>query len=205
MLSLECGGCGAPSTRWCRGCAAALRVHPGEPHVVNPRMDPGVPAFSLGRYAGARGRAIVAMKEHGRRDLAAPLARALAWGIHQLIRWGIVETPLTVVPAPTRRAAARRRGGDPVTRVASMATRGHPNISVVSALRTARRVRDSVGLNSAARERNLAGRIRLIRPVRGDVLLVDDVLTTGATACEAVRMLRSSGARVMGVLTVAHA
>lgn len=205
VLSLECGGCGAPSTRWCRGCAAALRVHPGEPHVVNPRMDPGVPAFSLGRYAGARGRAIVAMKEHGRRDLAAPLARALAWGIHQLIRWGIVETPLTVVPAPTRRAAARRRGGDPVTRVASMATRGHPNISVVSALRTARTVRDSVGLNSAARERNLAGRIRLIRPVRGDVLLVDDVLTTGATACEAVRMLRSSGARVMGVLTVAHA
>ena len=99
VLSLECGGCGAPSTRWCDGCAAALRVHPDEPHVVSPRMDPGVPVFSLGRYAGARGRAIVAMKEHGRRDLTAPLARALALGIHQLIRWGIVETPLMVVPA----------------------------------------------------------------------------------------------------------
>lgn len=110
-----------------------------------------------------------------------------------------------VVPAPTRRAAARRRGGDPVTRIASTAARGHPDIGVVSALRTAGAVRDSVGLNSAARERNLAGRIRLIRPVHGDVLLVDDILTTGATACEAVRMLHSSGARVMGVLTVAHA
>lgn len=182
-----------------------MRVHPDEPHVVSPRMDPGVPVFSLGRYAGARGRAIVAMKEHGRRDLTAPLARALALGIHQLIRWGIVETPLMVVPAPTRRAAARRRGGDPVTRIASTAARGHPDIGVVSALRTAGAVRDSVGLNSAARERNLAGRIRLIRPVHGDVLLVDDILTTGATACEAVRMLHSSGARVMGVLTVAHA
>lgn len=205
VLSLECGGCGAPSTRWCHGCAAALRVQPDEPHLVSPRMDPGVPVFSLGRYAGARGRAIVAMKEHGRRDLTAPLARALALGIHQLIRWGIVETPMMVVPAPTRRAAARRRGGDPVTRIASTATCGNPNIGVVSALRTAGTVRDSVGLNSAARERNLAGRIRLIRPVHGDVLLVDDILTTGATACESVRMLRSSGARVMGVLTVAHA
>ena len=64
VLSLECGGCGAPSTRWCDGCAAALRVHPTN-RMYQPRMDPGVPVFSLGRYAGARGRAIVAMKEHG--------------------------------------------------------------------------------------------------------------------------------------------
>lgn len=147
----------------------------------------------------------MAMKEHGRRDLAVPLSRALALGIHQLIRWGIVGTPLAVVPAPTRRSAARRRGGDPVTRVAAAATRDHPEIHVVSALRTAATVRDSVGLNSAARERNLAGRVRLIEPVRGDVLLVDDILTTGATACEAVRMLHGVGARVLCVLTVAHA
>lgn len=205
VLPLECGGCGAPSTRWCPSCAAAFRVHSDEPHLVSPRMDPGVPVFSLGRYAGARSRAIVALKEHDRRDLAAPLSRALALGIHQLIRWGIVNTPLAVVPAPTRRLAARRRGGDPVTRVAATAIRDHADINVVSALRTARAVRDSVGLNSAARERNLAGRVRLIAPVKGDVLLVDDIVTTGATACEAVRMLHAAGASVLGVLTVAHA
>ena len=205
VLPLECGGCGVPSTRWCANCAAALRVQPDEPRLVAPRIDPGVPVFALGRYAGARSRAILALKEHGRRDLTAPLARTLALGIDRLMTWGMADTPLTVVPAPTRRWAARRRGGDPVTRLAAAAIRQHPEITVVPALRTTGMVRDSVGLTSAARERNITGRVRLIRPVRGEVLLVDDIVTTGATACEAVRVLHAAGARVIGVLTVAHA
>jgi predicted amidophosphoribosyltransferase len=48
-------------------------------------------------------------------------------------------------------------------------------------------VRDSVGLDSAARERNTAGGSARQRPVAGDVLLVDDIVTTGATAAESVR------------------
>jgi orotate phosphoribosyltransferase len=54
-------------------------------------------------------------------------------------------------------------------------------------------VRDSVGLDSG-RERNTAGRIRSTTPVAGDVLLVDDIVTTGATAAESVRVLRRRGA-----------
>ena len=65
--------------------------------------------------------------------------------------------------------------------------------------------RDSVGLDSSARERNVAGRIRLTRPVNGDVLLVDDIVTTGATAAESVRVLRAAGAHLAGVLVLAHA
>ena len=64
VLPLECGGCGAPRTRWCDACAAALMVHADEPVVVTPRIDPGVPVFALGRYAGVRRQAIVALKEH---------------------------------------------------------------------------------------------------------------------------------------------
>jgi hypothetical protein len=90
-----------------------------QPHVITPRADPGVPVFALGRYAGARRNAIVAVKEHGRRDLVVSLARPLALGIHHLIEWGVAAVPLTVVPAPTRRSAARRRGGDPITRIAA--------------------------------------------------------------------------------------
>lgn len=168
--------------------------------------------FALGRYVGARRQAILAMKEHGRADLVAPLARALAVGVHRLLAWGMVETPLTIVPAPTRRSAARRRGGDPVTRVARSALAslaaagGYPDISVVQALRMRALARDSVGLGTSARERNIAGRVLLRgRPPRTEVMFVDDIVTTGATARESVRILQAAGMRVAAVLAIAFA
>jgi predicted amidophosphoribosyltransferase len=207
ILPLECGGCGAPSTRWCDACATELAVAAGQPHVVNPRIDPQVPVFALGRYVGARRQAILAMKEHGRGDLVAPLARALAVGVHRLLTWGMVETPLTIVPAPTRRSAARRRGGDPVARLARAAVAGHPDVAVVPALRLRALVRDSVGLGTSARERNIAGRVLLLRGQRPrtEVVIVDDIITTGATARESVRTLRAAGIRVAAVLAIAAA
>jgi predicted amidophosphoribosyltransferase len=208
VLPLECGGCGAPSTRWCEVCAKELAMSPDAPRVVTPRVDPGVPVFALGRYAGARRQAIVAMKDRGRIDLSAPLAGLLALGMHRLLLWGLLDVPLTIVPAPTRGWAARRRGGDPVTRIATLATAGHPHITVVRALRMKALARDSAGLGSAARERNIAGRVVLTsRRVQADheVLLVDDIVTTGATARESVRVLQTAGARVSAVLALAAA
>lgn len=206
VLPVHCGGCGANSIRWCDNCAAALAVMADEPHVLAPRHDPGVPVFGLGRYVGPRRAAIIALKEHRRRDLIGPLSRALALGIHRLTSWGIVGEPLTIVPAPTRRSAARRRGGDPVAGVATAAVTASPAHRIAVVLRTSVLVRDSVGMSGAARARNIAGRVRLTGPIpRGEVLLVDDVVTTGATAHEAVRVLRTGGARVVGVLTLAYA
>jgi len=164
--------------------------------------------FALGRYAGARRRAIVAMKDRGRADLRAPLARSLALGVQRLLQWGLLDVPLTIVPAPTRGWSARHRGGDPVTRIATLATAGHPDITVVRALRMTALARDSAGLNSAARERNVAGRVLLTRrrpPLCGELLLVDDIVTTGATARESVRVLGRAGARVSAVLALAAA
>ncbi len=210
ILPLECGGCGAPATRWCDACGHELAAAADRPQVVTPRLDPEVPVFALGRYAGARRQAILALKERGRGDLVAPLARVLALGVHRLLTWGLVETPLTIVPAPTRRSAARRRGGDPVSRLARAAVAGHPDVTVAPVLRIRALARDSAGLGTAARERNIAGRV-LLRggPLIGrpgtEVMVVDDVVTTGATARESVRALRAAGARVAAVLAVAAA
>ena len=205
VLPLQCGGCGAPSTRWCPACARELAVRPDQPHLITPRVDAGVPVLSLGRYAGPRRDAIVAVKEHGRADLIAPLADALSAGINQLLVWGVIVTPITVVPAPTRRSAARRRGGDPVTRIARAAAARQTGVEVVQALRLRALVRDSVGLSGADRQRNIAGHVRIIKPIAGAVLVVDDIVTTGATAAESVRVLHIAGAQVAGVLAIANA
>ena len=204
VLPLECGGCGAPSTRWCDTCARALAVKADEPHLITPRLDPGVPVFSLGRYVGVRRAAILAVKERGRTDLVPVLGAALRAGLTNLVVWGILAGPLTLVPAPTRRSSARRRGGDPVTRIAVAADL--PGVVVAPVLRTRAFTRDSVGLAAAAREQNIAGRVIVRGRAPGDeVVLVDDVSTTGATAAESVRVLQSTGSRVSAVVVVANA
>lgn len=205
ILPLQCGGCDVAATAWCPACAGELTVKDDEPHLITPRLDPGVPVLSLGRYAGARRKAIVALKEHGRADLQRPLAKALADAIDHLLTWGLVDIPIALVPAPTRRSAARRRGGDPVTRIARQATQRLPEATVAPVLRFKAFTRDSVGLSSAARQRNVAGRVLLTGSVPGPVVVVDDVVTTGATVTESVRVLQTSGAAVVAVLALAHA
>lgn len=205
VLPVECGGCAAPGTRWCPACDAELRAKAAEPRVVTPRLDPGVPVLSLGRYAAGRRRAIVAVKEHGRADLVAPLACAVRTGLAQLLTWGLLETPLTIVPAPTRWTAARRRGGDPVGRVAAAAIAGLPGITVTRTLRLTGFARDSVGLSAADRQRNLSGRVRVRAAPATPVVLLDDVVTTGATACASVAALQTSGVSVQAVLAIADA
>lgn len=177
--------------------------------MITPRLDPQVPVFALGRYAGARRQAIVAVKERGRSDLIAPLASALGVALQRLLCWQMVDLPLTIIPAPTRRSAARRRGGDPIARIAASVAGHQCGVTVVPALRMRELTRDSVGLGSGARERNIAGRVLLRRrglsdlSGAGDVLVVDDVVTTGATLAESVRVLRRARMPVSAALVIA--
>jgi predicted amidophosphoribosyltransferase len=77
------------------------------------------------------------------------------------------------------------------------------------ALRVHRRARDSVGLDAAARIANLAGRIRAVAnqapPPGARVVLLDDVITTGATAAACVAALGSVGVPVTAVLALTTA
>ncbi|WP_040781842.1 ComF family protein [Nocardia pneumoniae] len=207
VLPAVCAGCGRSGADWCADCADALA---GPPVRVWPRTDPGVPCWALGPYAGPARRAVLAAKERGRRDLAEPLGVALAGGLAALRS---ARRPLVLVPAPSRGVAARRRGGDPVLRSARVASRWLPDSRVVALLRLRPGVRDSVGLTPAQRSRNLGGRVTTVPvraadlgiPANAEVVVVDDVLTTGATARESVRALALIGLPTRGVLVTCAA
>ncbi len=165
--------------------------------------------FALTRYRGVARRLLLAQKERGRRDLGAPLGAALARGLTNLpaeYRQG----ELRLVPAPSRASAARQRGGSHVLALAlhcaavlrTQAVRAR----AVPALRLAPGARDAVGLDAEQRTVNLRGRVRT-RPRRlpepgTRVILLDDVITTGATAAACVRALGNAGIKVAAVLSL---
>lgn len=185
LLPSTCGGCGAPGGGWCPACAEAT----GGPLPV--RLGRAGPAAAAGRYRGPLRRALLGYKERGRRDLAPALAGLLVPAVAAVLPVS-PPGPVWLVPAPSRPGAARMRGGDHVCRLAcGLAARLGPAglaARVAPVLALDRRVRDSVGLDPAARAANLAGGMWL-RPPGPDggpgpdavVVLVDDVVTTGAT------------------------
>lgn len=211
VLPRTCPGCG-DGVPWCDACAAELDGRPRR--VLPPPSEEDSelpPVYAMSGYRGPVRAAILAAKEHGRRDLPGLLGVSLGAALARLASVAVITAPLWLVPAPTRPAAARRRGGDPMTLMARTAapilqSAGHPT-GVAPCLFTGRGARDSVGLDAAARRANLEGRIRwresAAPPTGTTVVLVDDVLTTGATAAAASRFLRARGHPVQAVLTLA--
>ncbi|MEU6992323.1 ComF family protein [Streptomyces sp. NPDC046465] len=111
--------------------------------------------------------------------------------------------PLSLVPVPSARAAVRARGHDPVRRIAFAAAaelrRAGIPARVLAVLRQRRAVADQSGLDSRQRQANLAGALEVaagsgrLLGGGGQVVVVDDLMTTGASLAEAARALRALG------------
>jgi predicted amidophosphoribosyltransferase len=206
VLPTPCAGCRLRPEQWCPACAVRLR---GPPRPARPRpCPPGLPdCWAVAGYSGPVRQAMLAYKERQRRALAEPLAEALAAAALSAARaagWPGAPTPLVLVPVPSRRAAARARGGDHLRRLADRAAARLPGARVAPVLRQVRRVADSAGLSAAERRANLEGALGVRRPPPpGLIIVVDDVITTGASLAEASRALAAAGHPVAGGAAIA--
>jgi predicted amidophosphoribosyltransferase len=200
VLPRTCAGCALPGDVLCPGCRCWLAV----PRLAQPRRHPAgfPPTVAAGAYAGPVRPAVLAFKEHGRAELAGPLGTALALAVIVVLAGlpgGGAGGPVRLVPVPSSAAAVQRRGRDHVAELARSAAVELRAAGVAARpavlLRRRRGTRDSAGLDAAARRANLAGRFT-VRPTRrwpapGTVLVVvDDVVSSGATLTEAARVLR---------------
>lgn len=199
VLPRCCAGCGIPGAVLCAACCALLAV----PRVASPRRFPWgfPPTVAAGSYAGPLRPAVVAFKERGRVELAAPLGTALALAVAAVVA-GVTDPgrPVALVPLPSSAAALRSRGRDHVRElvevaVAELRKAGLPAEEVLLLRRTGR-LRDSAGLTVTERRTNLAGTFALVTgqvaPPEAVLVLVDDVVTTGATLTEAAAVLTAA-------------
>jgi ComF family protein len=186
IYRLRCAGCGAVAeTVLCAGCLGAWVPAP-----------PLAGVTATGAMAGPARLAIHQLKYRGRRRVAPALASLLA----PLVPDG----PWTVVPVPLHRRRLRARGFNQAGLLARALARqrGWPYLD---ALERTRETAPSPGLGRAERERNLSLVFRARRPLAGRrVLLVDDVLTSGATAAAARLALLAAGAAEVHVAVVAR-
>lgn len=190
IVPVECAGCGEAGRELCGHCRAGLAAEP-----LRTTTHDGLAVHAGAPYRGLVRRVVLACKEEGRTPLAAPLARLLGAALAQAAPLPGVE--LCVVPST--RSAYRRRGFDPVRLV--LARTGRPAARV---LRPARPHAQQKVLGREERRVNLHGVHRAAARLDGRrFLLVDDVVTTGATLDDAARALRDAGGEVLGAVVIA--
>lgn len=215
LWPVACIGCGRPDREWCGACAAAfegshglVRVAPGSEHARHSEW------IAAGPYEGTRKDLLVRVKHGEQLRFVRPLGRALVGPLCEVLARCRGEA--LIVAMPSRGSAVRRRGYRPLELMLREAL-GDPRLGAYSSWAAARELRRSrvlvagpgrtgqVGLGVAERREN-AARLRVRRGslLEGrDVVLVDDIVTSGATLSAAARVLQEHGARVVGAAVVA--
>jgi ComF family protein len=223
VLPPRCPGCGEivdGDDRFCAGCFGQLQAlgppqcaccglplpHEGDAAAMCGACLAEPPPFARARapfaYGGPARQLVLALK-HGRRlHLARMMARSM------LRVAGVLPDDAVIVPVPSHALRLWQRGFNQAAEIARQLARKSGRPLAVDALARIKPTPSTKGLGRRARQKNVQGAFRVVRPeqIRGRaVLLVDDVMTTGATVSACAAKLRKAGARQVVVLTYAHA
>jgi predicted amidophosphoribosyltransferase len=225
LLPVTCAGCRREAAGLvCGDCVAALAAL--TPHPVRPDPPPPdlPPCHAAGRYGGRLRELILGYKDRGRHALAGPLADSVVSVLSVAVPH---PRPVLLVPVPTTGKAIRERRGDHMLRLARAAARrlrrGGRTVAVARPVR-ARGRPDSAGLSAADRVRLAQASVvprplwwagwrprqvrRLLVPVPAGaqlpaVVVLDDVITTGATVTAVCEVLAGMGLPVDSVVVLA--
>ncbi len=206
-----CSGCGREGEPLCASCRPALDARLGLPGGTPIGLPADLPPPLLqlewcAPFAGPVRAALHDLKYAGERRLASPLGEAVAR------RWRRVgEGATVVVPVPVHAERERRRGYDQAALIGAVAA-AELGLAYVRALERARATIAQFELGREDRAANVAGAFRLRGPEREAVgavsgrwiLLVDDVVTTGATLAACGFALEAAGALAVSAIAVAR-
>jgi ComF family protein len=191
-----CWGCRAPAARGhalCESCRRTLRWLGGEPVLVA-----GVWVWAPLAYEGAARELVRALKYRGAERLAAWMAAQMAATAPDAVLAG------SLVPVPLHPARERRRGFNQARLLADELAR-RTGLSIAPCLERQRPRAPQAGRPRAERIGDHAGiQVAAGSQVQRVVLLVDDVVTTGATAVTCARALRAAGALEIRVVAYAR-
>lgn len=211
----SCAACAWPDRELCDRCRDSLNESFRTPQQ---HLGLGVPCYVLGPYDGALRSVLVAYKHGGvfgfSRVLGALLATPLRAACSEVKRG-----PPMIVTVPSRPQRVRERGYRHVDECVRVALRvGRIDAPLHRVLKARRGRTGQVGLTTAERERNasqIAVRLRFARArsrplltsrnrslAGAEVIIVDDVVTTGATMRAAIDELERAGARVVAAVAL---
>jgi len=201
-----CAGCYREGAPLCPECRPSLDVRlsavPGVP--VGLAADLPAPLLQLewcAPFTGVTRRALHQLKYAGERRMATPLGEAIA------ARWRVAGAGGEVlVPVPASADRIRERGYDQAVLLARVAGR-RLHLPVAEALGRARTTAAQFDLGRAERDANVRGAFEVVEAagIAGRwVVLVDDVVTTGATIAACAEALLAAGALAVSGVTAAR-